>query len=127
MYNPDLEIDLSVEEIANYAATSGVVKASEVQVGIMTKSRYIIMLLEQTGLVMFIKAIPAYVWNKGFSFSLWSSTMDALLVAPHFKVVLDLIGILLDVYREKKVIRAVSAIGTYLGTIEQPMEGDIVC
>lgn len=127
MYNSELEIDLTIEQIAAYAATSGVVKADEVQVGIMNRSRSIIILPDHIDPAAFIGAIPWEVWNKGFSFSLWSPLTDTTLSIPHFKVLIDLIGIPLDIYREKEVVRAVSSFGTFLGTVEQPMEGDLAC
>lgn len=44
MYNPELVIDLTIEEVARYAEKTGLVSAKDISVGIMTKSRYVIML-----------------------------------------------------------------------------------
>lgn len=98
MYNPALEVDLSIEEVAEYAATSGLVKANEISVGIMTRSRYAILLPMGIDPVQFIKSIPSRVWMDGFSFSLWCPLDDANVVIPRYKVMLDLIGIPLDLY-----------------------------
>lgn len=44
MYNPDLEIDITIEDVALYAKRTGLVKAKDIAVGIMTRSRYAILL-----------------------------------------------------------------------------------
>lgn len=38
MYNPELEFDLSIEQVAEYAARTGLVTANKVSVSIMTRS-----------------------------------------------------------------------------------------
>lgn len=37
MYNPDLEIDITIEDVALYAERTGLVKAKDIAVGIMTR------------------------------------------------------------------------------------------
>ncbi|KAF3327391.1 hypothetical protein FCM35_KLT07509 [Carex littledalei] len=127
MYNPSLEVDLSIEQVAEYAASSGLVKASDISVGVMTRSRYVILLPICIDPAKFIRGIPSRVWEEGFSFSLWCPLDDAKVVIPRYKVMLDLVGIPLDLYKEQNVIRAISSIGTYLGTVAQVMEGDVAC
>lgn len=67
MYNPDLEIDLTIEQVAQYTVRSNLVTTEEISIGVMTRSRYVIMLLHGLALDMFMKAIPLKVWKEGFS------------------------------------------------------------
>lgn len=125
MCNPSLENDLTIDQVAQYAVSTKMVKAEEVTVGTMTRSRYVILLPLGVDPAKFIRAVPAEVWDEGFSFSLWSPLDDATVAMPCYKVMLDLVGIPPDLYKEQYVIRATAAIGTYLGTVEQPTEGDV--
>lgn len=127
MFNPSLEVDLTLDQVGQYAASSGLVKASDISVGIMTRSRYVILLPICINPTRFIRSIPSRVWDEGFPFSLWCPLENVKVVVPRYKVMLDLVDIPLDLYREKNIIRATSAIGTYLGTVNQIMEGDIAC
>lgn len=125
MYKPDLEVDLEVEEVAKYAEKTGLVSAKAVSVGILTRSRYAILLPHGLAAETFIKAVPREVWEEGFSFTQWSLLDDAVVDNPQYKVLIDLIGIPPDLYREREVIRAVSSFGMFLGTVPQSTPGDI--
>lgn len=125
MFNPNLDNALTIEQVAHYAVQSNLVKADEISIGVMSRSRYVIMLPNGIAPSTFIRAIPLDIWREGFSFYQWSSADDARLAMPHYKVLIDLVGIPLDLFREKEVIRATSSMGTFLGTVSQPREGDI--
>ncbi|KAF3322526.1 twinkle protein [Carex littledalei] len=66
MYNPSLEVDLSVDQVAEYTASSGLIKVTKISVGIMTRSRYVILLPMGVDSAKFIEAILAKVWEEGF-------------------------------------------------------------
>lgn len=125
MYNPDLERDITIEDVAAYAERTGLVKAKDIAVGIMTRSRYAILLPEGLSAEKFIGAIPRAVWEEGWSFYKWHHLDGGKVDNPQFKVLIDITGVPPDLYREKEIIRATSLFGTFLGTVEQSNPGDI--
>lgn len=127
LYAPDIEVDLTIEEVAEYAAMTGLTSVHEVSIGILTKSRYLIHLPPNVEPLQFIKAIPMSVWDKGYSFWQWSPAMDSVPCNPKFKALLDLDGVPMHLSNENDIAKAVGGFGVYLGTLEQSTLGDVAC
>lgn len=127
LYAPDIEFDLCIDKVAEYAAMTKLVGVKDVSVGILTRSRYLIHLPKEVQLAKFIKALPDEVWELGFSFSQWSPASDTRVNIPKFKVLLDLVGIPAHLSKEEDISKAISAFGVYLGTVEQCTAGDLAC
>lgn len=127
LYAPEIEFDLSIDQVAQYAAMTGLTTAKEVTIGIMTKSRYLIQLPPGISPDAFIRAIPSQVWELGYSFYQWSPADDAAINIAQYKVLLDLVGTPPYLSKDSDIARATSSFGLYLGTVEQNTAGDVAC
>lgn len=127
LYAPDIEVDLSMDQIAEYAAMTGLTTVQDVSIGILTRSRYLIHLPPDIEPIRIIKAIPDSVWDKGYSFWQWSPAMDSTICNPKYKVLLDIDGISVHLSKESEIASAIGTFGIYLGTLEQSSIGDVAC
>lgn len=124
LYAPDIEVDLTIDQVAEYAAMSGLVDLKDVSIGILNGSRYLIHLPHDIQPSRFISAIPDKVWELGFSFSQWSQAKTTICI-PKYKALLDLVGVPVHLSNENDISKAVSSFGVYLGTLEQCTVGDL--
>lgn len=111
------DLDFEPESVANYAVRTGLVKNEEISVAVLGGGRYLIHL--PTGLApdTFIRATPADLWDFGLTFEPWSPLRGAEVKVPHFKVLLNLVGFPIEIWKEEEVRKAVSSFGIFLGTI----------
>ncbi|KAF3331555.1 hypothetical protein FCM35_KLT02961 [Carex littledalei] len=127
LYAPEIEIDLTIDEVAECAAKTGLVKMEDISVAVLTRSRYLISLPTTITPAAFIRAIPDEVWSLGYSFSQWSPLVDAAVKIPQFKVLIDIVGVPPQLYREDVISKAISAFGVYLGMVEQDLKEEMAC
>lgn len=125
LYAPEIEFDLEIAQVAEYAAMTGLVGVKDVSIGILTGSRYLIVLPPEVTPGNFIQALPDKVWDLGFFFSQWSPATDSRVSIPKFKALLDLVGVPMHLSKEEDIAKAISAFGVFLGTLEQSTEGDL--
>lgn len=127
MHTTDLHINfqLSVDKIAEFAAQTGLVTEHEVAISMLSKGQYVILLPEGLAPDTFIEAIPEALWDMGLSFQRWSPLLDAKLLNPAYKIILDIYDIPPHLYREKQVVRAFSSFGLYLGSIAREKQEDL--
>lgn len=118
--------DLSFEPdtVASYTARTGLVSKEEIMVAILGKGRYLIHLPAGLSPDTFIKATPPDLWDYGLSFASWTPWLDAELKVPHFRILANLVGFPIELWKEEEVIKAVSSFGTYLGSVkpDNPMD-----
>jgi hypothetical protein len=119
----DFAGELGFDEVAGYIAVSNLLSASSVQVGRLSKGRYLAVLPLGVERDKVAKAIPRWVWDKGITLHSYSPLMNVEIAISFFRVWLDLEGIPLELWREGDVVRAVSGFGMYLGSLE-PVMGD---
>lgn len=111
------DLTFEPESIANYAVRTGLVKKDEISVAVLGGGRYLIHL--PTGLApdTFIRATPSDLWDFGLTFEPWSPLRGAEVKVPHFKVLLNLVGFPIEIWKEEEVRKAVSSFGIFLATI----------
>lgn len=112
-----IELGFSLEDVIGFATRTGQVDAAEISVGILTKSRFLIILPQGMAPETFIQSTGPELWEAGFSFQPWSPMDMGRLVLPEYKVLLDLVDVPPHLFREKEVAGAVGLFGTFLGTV----------
>lgn len=119
VHNLGFQGDLSVENIADYSVKTGLVTKDDIQVSILPGPKYLIRLPSSVSVEAFIKATPYEAWDKGLSFQQWTPMEDVATVIPRFKILLDLVGVPVLLWRDTHIAKAVSQFGVYLGKLEQ--------
>lgn len=126
LYAPDIEVDLTIDKVAEYLAMTDLVGIQDVSVGILTRYLYVIHLPPHIQPVRFIKAMIDKVWELCYFFSQWSPASDARLCIPKYKALLDLVGVPMHLSKEEDISKVITSFGVYLGTLEQSTAGDLV-
>ncbi|KAF3331481.1 Major cell-surface adhesin PAc [Carex littledalei] len=119
------EVEVSCEEVATYATRTNLVKEEELQVSALARARHLIILPIGLTPETFIKAIPEYLWNMGYSFEPWCPVGDAPVRVPAFKALLHIIDLPPLLWREDVVRSAVAKFGLYLGSVAPQDPNDI--
>ncbi|KAF3332750.1 hypothetical protein FCM35_KLT02327 [Carex littledalei] len=119
------DVEVTCEEVATYATRTNLVTLEEIQVAAMARARHLIVLPIGLTPETFIKAIPEYLWNMGYTFEPWCPVGDAPVRVPAFKVLLHLIDIPPMLWKEDVVRTAVAKFGLYLGSVAPQDPNDI--
>lgn len=92
----------------------------------LTRGHFLIHLPEGLAAETFIKATPPALWDQGIAFQMWSPHDDATAITiPRFKLLQDLVGFPIHLWREREVIKAVSRFGVYLGTNQPKIPAEL--
>lgn len=116
---PPREVDPTTDKIAELVAKTEGIEAHEISVSRVSNNTYTMLLPLGISADTFIRATPPSLWDLGLTFHPWSKHLTSTLKVPTFKVILDLVDVPSDLYRERDIIRAVSSFGLYLGSIAQ--------
>lgn len=111
------ETGFSISDVAGFAVRTGEVKKAEISVGILSKTRFLIMLPEGMAPETFIQATTPELWDGGFTFQPWSPLDEGKLVLPEYKVLLELTGLPPHFRKPNLVANAMGLFGTYLGRV----------
>lgn len=120
-----IETEFSIKDVISFATRTGQVVASEISIGILSKTKFLIVLPKGMAPETFIQATTPELWEKGFSFQPWSLLDEGRLVLPEYKVLLELKGLPPHFHREQLIARAMGLFGTYLGSIPAADPADI--
>lgn len=116
--------DISIDKIAEMAEETKTVATREISITKIMKNKFVIFLPEGLAADTFILATLPKHWEDGFYFQKWDQTEGATLRMPKYKVLLEMHGIPPHLYREKEVVKALSQVGMYLGTVAQADKED---
>lgn len=108
---------VEVKKIAEFIASSGMVKVEDMSFASLTHGRYLVHLPNGLSSDPVIRAIPAMAWEIGLDFQEWSPLETAAINIPNYKLILNILEVPPHLFREKYMIRATSGIGLYLGTV----------
>lgn len=99
MYAKNQMLYIEAHQVVRMAVDTKLVREEEIQVAQLTGERFPIHLPKGLAVETFVKALPADLWEQGFSFQQWSLLDDASVKMPRFKVLLDLEGLPLHQWR----------------------------
>lgn len=125
VHNLRFQRDFSTENIAGYAVKTGLVTKEDIQVSALPGHKYLIRMPPSVSVEAFIKATPYEAWEEGLSFQQWTPLEEAATVIPRFKILLELIGVPVILWREQQIVKAVSQFGVFLGTVEPEEFGSL--
>lgn len=117
--------DLQVDFVAELAARTEVVQASEVRVSKLSGWRYLLILPVGLAPVTFIRAIPMSVWEREVVFHPWNPRLDGNLMIPSYKVIANLVGVPVELRKDTMIAKAISSFGVYLGHISPERPEDL--
>jgi hypothetical protein len=80
------EVAFTLDEIAQYTATTCLVTQQEIEVGHMAGDDYVIILPEGLAAAIFMWVIPQKIWNMRVTFLTWSLLNRAEIEVTRFKV-----------------------------------------
>lgn len=124
MYCDKQALLMEVHDVVRIAVRTKLVRAKEVKVAKLSRERFLIHLPRGLAVETFVKALPAELWEGGFSFQQWSLLDDATVRMPRFKVLLDLEGIPMPLWKDASIINGISQLGLYLGTVQPEHASD---
>lgn len=125
MYTHDYPLLVQLDQVVKIAVDTGLVREAELRISELTRGRFLIHLPEGLKVETFIAATDPNLWDNGMTFQQWSPHDDVTaIVIPRFKILLDLVGHPILLWREKQIINAVSKFGTYLGTVKPEIAAD---
>lgn len=108
---------LDVHRVVGIAVDTGLVREEEIRIAQLSQDIFLIHLPLGLAVDTFVKATPPSLWDEGFVFEHWSQTHNAKVIVSRFKVLLDLVGVPVHIWDEKKIARMVSKFGLFLGTV----------
>lgn len=114
-----------MDYVAELAAHTEIVQASEVSVSKLSGGRYLIILPVGLAPVTFIRAIPWSIWEKEVVFHPWNPRLDGTLMVPTYKVIANLVGIPVELRKDNMIARAISTFGLYIGSISPERPEDL--
>lgn len=125
MHTQDYPLLVELDLVVKIAVDTGLVRKEEIAISQLTGSRFLIHLPDGLKVETFINATSPSLWDDGMTFQQWSPHVDATaIVIPTFKILLDLVGFPVLLWRESQIIKAASRFGTYLGTVKPEIAAD---
>jgi hypothetical protein len=123
---PEDELDLTLDEVAGFTMSTGLVYLQEISVGRMARGNHIIILPVGLALEVLVRAIPQRVWDIGVRFKTWSLLDRATVAVPRFKVWVSIVDMPPELWNVTEAKNVAALFGTYLGTINLAYEGCII-
>lgn len=108
---------LEVHQVVGIAVDTGLVREEEIRIAQLSQDTFLIHLPMGLAVDTCVKATPSSLWDAGFRFEHWYQAHNANVIVPRFKVLIDLIGIPMHIWNEKRIARMVSKFGLFLGTV----------
>lgn len=125
LYAENQGLYIEVHQVVRMVMETKLVSKDEISVAQLTRERFLIHLPRGLAVETFVKALPANLWDQGFSFQQWSLLDDAEVKMPRFKVLLDLVGLPIHQWRDINVSKAVAQLGVYLGSVQPEHASDL--
>ncbi|KAF3323112.1 hypothetical protein FCM35_KLT13101 [Carex littledalei] len=120
----DRSSQLTVLQVIEMAVGTGLLREEELRVAELSGDRLLLHLPKGLAIETFVRAVPRSIWDRGYTFQQWSLLDEAEVTMPRFKVLLDLVGLPLMLWREMAVIRAISGFGLFLGSVPPARKSD---
>lgn len=111
------EMNFSLKDVASFAVRTGEVTKAEISVGMLSKTRFLLILPEGMAPETFIQSTTPELWDSGFTFQPWSPMDEGKMVLPEYKVLLELTGLPPHFRKPNLIAKAMGVFGTYLGSV----------
>ncbi|KAF3338732.1 hypothetical protein FCM35_KLT17569 [Carex littledalei] len=117
MYCRHQALALEAHRVVRMAVDTKLLRPEEVRVAQLAGERFLIHLPRGLAVETSVRALPADLWDQGFTFQQWSILDEANVNMPRFKVLLDIVGLPPHLRRETTIINGIAQFGVYLGSV----------